>query len=167
MKINVKLILKIGLIFIDIDKFKDINDTLGHKTGDEVLKNVARLLNLAVRDEDVVARFGGDEFLILLPGLSCEEDVKIISTRILNSPYRCMLIDESELYLSFSLGASFFPKSGQTIDELITTADEAMYISKKNGGNFCYLHNITELGYDKIRIKDRIGDCTKMGSETN
>ncbi|MCH3963785.1 MAG: sensor domain-containing diguanylate cyclase [Clostridium sp.] len=127
----------LGLMFIDIDKFKMINDTYGHKAGDKVLIKVANMLTESTRKNDVVARYGGDEFLILLPYLKDLNDYKTISSRIIDNKNRNCIIDynSNKISISMSIGVSFYPKDGQTIDELIIKADKAMYIAKKHSGN--------------------------------
>jgi len=128
------------LLFIDLDNFKTLNDTLGHHTGDLLLQEVAKRLELCVRKGDTVARLGGDEFLIMLEDLSKDSieaaeqtesvGIKILST--LNQPYQLAL---HEYRNSPSIGATLFNDNSQSIDELMKQADIAMYQSKKAGRN--------------------------------
>lgn len=136
---------KIGLMFIDVDKFKQINDTYGHKAGDEVLKEVAKILEKSVRKYDIVARHGGDEFLILLPDIKKYDNYKDIASRIASANKEVVIDHNIKIKLSLSMGISFYPRDGDNIDQLMSKADKAMYSSKNSGGNKCsYYTLITE-----------------------
>ncbi len=118
------------LMFLDVDNFKCINDQYGHEIGDRALIKVAEILNNAVRKNDIVARYGGDEFLILLPKIQSYDDFKVIESRISESK-DILSIDGNEIEISISVGKSFYPKDGDTIDKLITKADKDMYRNKR------------------------------------
>ena len=128
---------KIGLMFIDVDRFKNINDMYGHKIGDKVLAEVANLLTKSTRKNDIVARHGGDEFLILLPDIKDYNNYRIIASRISNANKRIKVHDDIEIKISLSIGISFYPRDGDSIDQLISKADKAMYCVKNIGGNEC------------------------------
>lgn len=128
---------KLGLMFIDIDRFKDINDMYGHKIGDKVLVEVANLLTKNTRKNDIVSRHGGDEFLILLPDIKSYANYKIIASRIANVNKRVKVHDKLEIKIPLSIGVSFYPRDGDSIDELISKADKAMYCVKNRGGDEC------------------------------
>lgn len=124
-----------ALIFIDLDDFKDINDTLGHQTGDELLKNFAALLTQQVRKTDILARLGGDEFAIILPETFASQ-VYLIVQRIIAALERYLLnTNEHSVRISASIGVALFPEHGMTADELLAHADIAMYKSKEIGRN--------------------------------
>lgn len=127
----------LGLMFIDVDKFKIINDTYGHQAGDEVLVKVATILNEATRKNDIVARHGGDEFLILLPFLKSVENYKLIVSRITNNKNNIVNFNGNEIKISLSIGISFYPDDGDTIDKLIAKADRGMYDAKNSCKENC------------------------------
>jgi len=124
----------IAVIFVDLDHFKDINDTLGHAVGDEVLTTVARRLEAAVRDSDTVSRHGGDEFLVLLSEVAHPAHAAIIANKILASLDKPCQIGGNALQVSVSLGIALYPKDAQDVPTLISRADSAMYNAKKAGG---------------------------------
>lgn len=120
----------LGIVFIDIDKFKSINDNYGHKVGDEVLIKVAEILKDATRKSDIVARSGGDEFLMLLPHIKDYSNYEKIVSRIMDNDKKIIICNGEEINISLSMGVSFYPDNGDTIDKLIAEADKAMYIEK-------------------------------------
>ncbi len=123
-------------MFIDMDRFKVINDTVGHHIGDELLIEVGRRLHDCVRDSDIVARLGGDEFIVVLTGLNSALSAGAkVADKIVESLSRPFLIKEHELHSSPSIGISIFPNDGGTADELMKTADTAMYHAKELGRN--------------------------------
>ncbi|WP_286757701.1 EAL domain-containing protein [Ralstonia sp. RL] len=126
-----------ALLFIDLDRFKPINDTHGHDVGDQVLKQVARRLLECTRHEDIVGRLGGDEFVVVLPHPDAAHDVATVAHHIVERVSEPYYVGELQLHLSPSIGISLYPRHGDDVDALIKCADSAMYIAKKSGRK-CY-----------------------------
>ena len=124
---------RLALLFVDLDKFKQINDSFGHAVGDEVLRRVAQCLLATVRQSDTVSRHGGDEFLILLDDLAKIEDALGIAEKIKVALLVSGAEDERFEDLSASIGISIFPRDAETADDLIACADQAMYMAKRQG----------------------------------
>jgi diguanylate cyclase len=125
----------VGLLFIDIDRFKNINDSLGHAIGDELLIEVARRLHDSVGESDVVARSGGDEFLVLLRTECDRERLNAIAGRIRDELSRKVLVNARDLRITVSIGISVFPDDGANLDTLMKSADLALYQAKDTGRN--------------------------------
>jgi len=123
----------VAVLFVDVDHFKEINDRLGHETGDHVLVAVANRLSLVVRPNDVVARYGGDEFTVLLSGLGAPEGAFEIAQRITAELSHAWCVDGHELMLSVSVGLSVSHGTPETAADLLRRADQAMYQAKRNG----------------------------------
>jgi len=124
-----------ALLFMDLDRFKNINDSLGHDAGDRVLQEAAKRLQSCIRECDTVARLGGDEFIVLLDGIEQPQDIHWVVDRILNSLAQEHQQHGVPLSLTASIGVSLIPGDGQTVEELLRAADTAMYFSKRRGGN--------------------------------
>ncbi len=125
----------VGILFLDMDHFKTINDSLGHPVGDRFLKDVASRLKEVIRESDLVSRFGGDEFAILVDNIDDPEDVATVANKVrevLSEPVR---VDEYELAASCSIGISLFPADGEDASSLLRNADTAMYRAKEKGRN--------------------------------
>ncbi len=130
---------KVALLFIDLDRFKTINDSLGHHIGDILLKTVAGRLTDALRANDTVARLGGDEFMIVLPLKNSEALAGKLASKILEALRPAIRIDGHELFVTPSIGICFYPNDGVTVHALMRNADTAMYRAKANGRNtYCY-----------------------------
>ncbi|WP_028862549.1 putative bifunctional diguanylate cyclase/phosphodiesterase [Psychromonas aquimarina] len=128
-----------ALLFIDLDNFKEVNDTLGHHAGDELLKSVAKHMTKVVRNEDTVARLGGDEFLIIIGEIKNRSDVEYVAEKIITLIAREFVIDNTPVFVSASIGISIFPGDGTRSESLMKKADSAMYMAKKQGKNcFCF-----------------------------
>ncbi len=124
-----------GVLFIDLDRFKPINDIHGHRIGDAVLKMVAQRIQRQVRKADLVFRLGGDEFLVLLPQLADSTEAAQIAQRVLKALADPMMVEGMELQLSGSIGISIFPRDGMDVQALVNAADSAMYHAKQLGKN--------------------------------
>lgn len=126
----------LAVMFLDLDRFKNINDSLGHMIGDELLQQVSKRLKRCIREGDTLARFGGDEFTLLLPKINDDRnDAVIIAQKITEALKEAFIIDKHELYVSASIGISMYPNDGSNMDTLIKNADIAMYHVKGNGKN--------------------------------
>lgn len=123
---------KLALLFMDINGFKQVNDTLGHSCGDKLLQEVARRLTTSIRESDTVARLGGDEFIIVMPDLARTDDVDIVLEKIMALFDAPFLLDDIAVESSVSIGISLYPDDGMSGDELIKNADIAMYEAKES-----------------------------------
>ncbi|MEO5376820.1 MAG: diguanylate cyclase [Magnetococcus sp. DMHC-6] len=130
----------LALIFVDLDRFKWVNDTLGHGAGDALLMAAAQRMKAYLRAGDMLARLGGDEFTVILPDIS-KEDAVGIARKILSCLNESFLLEGASTFISGSLGVAFFPEDTQKLDSLLKCADEAMYRSKKAGRNACHLYS--------------------------
>jgi diguanylate cyclase (GGDEF)-like protein/PAS domain S-box-containing protein len=124
---------KAAVLFMDLDGFKHINDSLGHLTGDKLLQCVATRLQKCIRAPDTVSRQGGDEFLVLLQGVKRPDDVAITAKRLLDSLAQTCSVEQHKLHITSSIGVSLYPDDGQDAETLIRNADTAMYQAKENG----------------------------------
>jgi diguanylate cyclase (GGDEF)-like protein/PAS domain S-box-containing protein len=125
----------VAILFIDLDRFKAINDTLGHSAGDIILKEVAIRLRGCLREGDSVARNGGDEFTLVLPMLNDPGDAEVIAQKVLAKLVQSFKLNNKELFIGGSIGISLYPNDGSDTDNLLKNADIAMYQSKSSGGN--------------------------------
>ncbi|UJS19439.1 MAG: EAL domain-containing protein [Candidatus Brocadia sp.] len=125
----------LAVLFLDLDRFKAVNDALGHTMGDQLLREVADRLKSCVREEDTVARFGGDEFTLLMVGITQVDHVTNIACKILNAFKRTWSISKHELYITASIGIAIYPNHGDSAEILLRNADAAMYCAKEQGKN--------------------------------
>lgn len=124
-----------AIMFLDLDKFKQINDTLGHDAGDELLKEITFRLNKITRSNEIIARTGGDEFIIVLTDIPSPQDAAIVADRILKIINQPLTIRNQPLQIAASIGIVTYPANGEDITELMKNADMAMYQAKEMGGN--------------------------------
>lgn len=126
---------KVALMYLDVDKFKDINDSLGHSVGDRLLQSVAERLQACVRHSDTVSRHGGDEFVVLLAEVEAVQDADLIAEKLIKAIAEPHLIDGHRLHVTLSIGMSLYPDDGKDFEEILTHADTAMYHAKRSGRN--------------------------------
>jgi diguanylate cyclase (GGDEF)-like protein/PAS domain S-box-containing protein len=134
---------KLALLFLDLDRFKTINDTLGHLIGDQILKEAASRIQDSISPKDVVARLGGDEFIIILNNISTVDEIIIAAEKILESFSASMHIPDQVLHLSASIGISIFPEDGHDIHNLLKNADTALYRAKDSGRNRFQFYDVS------------------------
>ena len=130
----------IGLMLLDLDRFKAVNDTFGHDMGDELLKVVSERLKTCVREVDTVARMGGDEFTIILEGASSEQNILVVAKRITESIAAPFDLKGHHISIGISIGITIYPHDDHPVDELLKHADTAMYRAKQEGGSAFRLH---------------------------
>ncbi len=145
---------KFALLFLDLDNFKNINDSRGHEFGDKVLQHIAKVLLRSVRNNDIVSRIGGDEFVIILPDIIDNEAILEVIQRIQNSLSTPVVFDNYKYLITCSIGVAIYPKDGKDVTELLKNADIAMYKSKELGKN--NFHFFTESLNNEIQEKINI-----------
>ena len=155
----------VGVLFVDIDRFKCINDTFGHATGDALLVEVARRLQSAVRTGDTVGRLGGDEFAVALAHLACADDAALVAQKMVSALAEVFRLDAHEVYVSASIGIAIHPSDGRGPDELLQNADTAMYRAKEAGRNAYqfYLAEMNERVLVRMRIESQLRGALARG----
>lgn len=143
-----------AILFIDLDGFKEVNDTFGHDAGDDLLKDAANRLKTNVRDSDIVARLGGDEFTIILPTFDYAHTIENLATKLLSSLADTFFIKGQHIHISASIGIALYPLHGRTHEALINHADSAMYQAKAKGKNNYQWYNENDLEAKVIRTMD-------------
>ncbi|MGH1365262.1 MAG: putative bifunctional diguanylate cyclase/phosphodiesterase [Calditrichia bacterium] len=159
---------KVSVLSIDLDEFKRINDTLGHSTGDHILKIMSQRLQSCIRKSDTVARQGGDEFIIMLNEIGEERHAVTVAKKILTSLVKPINIDEHTLYLTGSVGVSLFPSDGDSFSTLVKNAEVAMHRAKKQGKNTYELYNLSmdAEAMEKLELENKLHDAVKKGEFT-
>ena len=149
---------ELAVMFIDLDRFKLVNDTLGHIRGDELLQQVATRLKATLRQGDTLARLGGDEFTIFLPELLNRDDAHVVANKALECLQKSFRLADSDVHISASIGIAVYPEDGETIDELLCHADMAMYQVKAQGKNSYsfYEPSLHEASYQKITLEQSL-----------
>jgi diguanylate cyclase (GGDEF)-like protein/PAS domain S-box-containing protein len=132
---------QLALFFIDLDKFKDINDTYGHSVGDEMLKTVAKRFEQTLRQEDFIARLGGDEFVLIVKDVKQKSDMELLANKIMEYIKEPITIEEKVFFMSLSVGIALYPEHGVDTEELTKHADAAMYEVKEDGRNGFKIYN--------------------------
>ena len=148
----------VALLYLDLDNFKRINDSLGHASGDALLRAVAGRIAAQLRDCDTAARMGGDDFVIVLPDLADAQQAAMVAHRILQDIARPLQLQEHELTLSASIGLSLFPQDGANYDTLLRNADAAMYRAKESGRNTLsfYTADLNTQALQKLELEARL-----------
>jgi diguanylate cyclase (GGDEF)-like protein/PAS domain S-box-containing protein len=149
---------RVGVVFVDLDRFKPVNDTLGHAAGDELLRAVAERLSACVRLGDTVARLAGDEFTLLLPGIHYVEDVSKVAHKLSEAMRRPFRVGGHDLHVSASGGISIYPDDGHEAETLLTNADVAMYRAKQQGrDNFqMYSPSMAQKALEQGALADKL-----------
>jgi diguanylate cyclase (GGDEF)-like protein len=136
---------RLAVMFLDLDKFKSVNDIYGHNMGDKLLKAVANRLQHTIKDTDIVARQSGDEFIVFIKKIIRKSDVDATAQRILEEMSQPFHVNNIQIKMLLSIGISIFPDDGNNVEDLIRLSDNAMYVAKKQGGNiFRYHHGSAE-----------------------
>ncbi len=148
-----------ALLFLDLDRFKNINDTVGHDAGDLLLQVIAERLKNSVRETDMVARLGGDEFVLLITDVKKTESVALIAQKILDSVRQVVTINGQEIYITTSVGLSIFPHDGQNMQALMKNADLALYRAKEQGRNNYQFYTVEMTGkaQEKLALQNTLG----------
>ncbi|MHA6495520.1 EAL domain-containing protein [Pseudomonas borbori] len=154
-----------AVLFIDLDRFKHINDSLGHPVGDQLLTGIAGRLKSQLRDIDTVARLGGDEFIILLPGLHNAQDAQLVASKLLDCFAPAFQVDDHDLFISASIGVSLYPDDGQDVATLVKNADAAMYHSKAKGRNRIefYTRTLTFQANERMAMEQELRRAMENG----
>lgn len=149
---------RMALLFIDLDRFKTINDSLGHAVGDTVLQTVAGRLKMLVREVDTLSRLGGDEFVVLLETISDGREAALVAEKIIHALEKVLVVGNYPLHISASIGISLYPEDGKDAETLMKHADAAMYKAKEGGRNgfHFYEQGITERAMRRIQLEGKL-----------
>ncbi len=149
---------KVAVLFIDMDRFKEINDSLGHVFGDEAIKEVARRIDSQIRKSDTVARFGGDEFVMIIDDIQDSMVIIHIVEKLMRAMTVPIVINDHTIYVSVSVGISMYPQDTQSANDLLKNADAAMYKAKDSGRNTYkfYTKDMTEKAFARIKLESHI-----------
>ncbi len=146
-----------ALLFLDLDHFKDINDTLGHEAGDRVLREAAGRIRGAVRSSDLVFRQGGDEFTVLLTLLATDTDAAYVADKLVQSFRAPFVLDGNPLYLGVSIGISLHPRDGASVDELLRSADTALFEAKRDRNAYRFFNaGMQERAFTRLSLVERL-----------
>lgn len=148
----------VAVAFLDLDRFKLVNDSYGHHVGDEVLRAVAARLSDCLREEDTVARIGGDEFTVVMPGLKQQDDVIKVATKLLDAFHRPLYAGGRDIVVNASIGVSVYPQDGHDAEELLKNSDTAMYRAKERGGDTFQMYTaaLNTHAAEELRLESRL-----------
>ena len=149
---------RLAVLFLDLDRFKNINDTLGHAAGDQLLRIFAGRLSRLVREGDTVARLGGDEFMVILEDYASGGDPRTVAQKLLDSLDEAFDVQGHQLFVTASIGISLYPDDGMTVDELVRNSDAAMYRAKQKGKNsyHFYTRDLTTAAHESLRLESSL-----------
>ncbi len=149
---------QVAVMVLDLDRFKEVNDTLGHYVGDRLLQVISTRLKSCLRESDTVARIGGDEYFIILPNIGNTQCAEVVAHKILNALAEPLMIDSHDLYISASLGISTYPIDGANVEALVKNADTAMYRAKAEGRNDfkCYSHEMGLVASERRTLENKL-----------
>ncbi len=152
---------KVAVMFLDIDRFKVINDSMGHHLGDQLIQAIARRISSSLREGDTLSRFGGDEFTLLAPNIKSKEDAEIIARKVNNELLSPFYIDDHQMHITGSVGIALFPDHGTHVDQLIQNADIAMYQTKAAGKNsFQFFNDQINSSYqNRLNLEQDLHSC--------
>jgi diguanylate cyclase (GGDEF)-like protein/PAS domain S-box-containing protein len=156
---------QLAVMFLDLDRFKQVNDGFGHHVGDQLLQEVAKRLQVLVRADDTVARLGGDEFTLLLPNLPNTDDVIKVANQVIKAFDRPIMIEKHELFASTSIGIAIYPYDGTDAGTLMKNADSAMYLAKRNGRNSfrLYTPDMNESAAEQLMLENQLRRAIERG----
>ncbi len=145
---------QLAVLFLDLDRFKHVNDSLGHSVGDQMLDKVATRLSQVLRAEDTLARMGGDEFVVLMENVHHERDAALLADKLIQTLSQAIEINGVPLYLTTSIGISLYPQDAETAETLISNADAAMYRAKESGRNtyHYYTPELTRIAREQVTL---------------
>jgi len=154
-----------ALLVIDLDRFKLINDSLGHRAGDDLLREVAQRLKTVVRAVDTTARLGGDEFVILVDGPVTRAEAVEVGKRAIESMQPAMRLLGIDVHISPSIGIAFYPRDGTTVDALLARADAAMYSAKERGRNNvqCFAEGMSTVTQERVKLESELHEALRSG----
>ena len=157
----------VAVLFLDFDRFKNINDSLGHAAGDALISSMARRLRSAVRMVDTVARVGGDEFVIVLTDIVRKSDITQVLSNLIEAIMQPVLVEGHDLSVTASIGISTYPHDGRDVSSLLKNADTAMYQAKEAGRNAFrfYAHEMNADAVDRLRLENDLRSAIKKGDE--
>lgn len=144
-----------AVLFLDLDRFKQVNDTLGHSVADEMLISITQRIQSVLKNKDIVARYGGDEFIITITNIHHMQEAVQVAEKIVHLLSEPLPIDEQNIYISTSMGISLYPEDGTTLETLVKKADQAMYYAKQNGRNqFAFYFDDLKIDSKRVLLLD-------------